>query len=230
VAAILTLAALFACSRSRSTSGRRGQTRRLADSKTAPAWTAALTPGHRVIDPTEPSSTSAAAPGSSSTWASSTGGREPLLVTSAWARFQERPGRQRRCSGPTAPRSAAVCAGPDRAAALRAPRRTPPRAHQRRAETAGRSAMHAEATGGRPAVLVDDRRPLQVPGEDGEMAAARAYDVQVRRVALADRPTRWWLRLVAGGSVYGLLGTDANGRTGPGLAARGISSASPPRP
>ena len=52
-----------------------------------------------------------------------------------------------------------------------------------------------------------------VPGEDGTIEPLRGeYTVQVR-AALADPADRLaWLRLVVGGSVYGLLGTDGGGR------------------
>ena len=52
-----------------------------------------------------------------------------------------------------------------------------------------------------------------VPGDDGTIEPLRGdYTAQVR-VALADpADTLDWVRLVVGGSVYGLLGTDANGR------------------
>ena len=52
-----------------------------------------------------------------------------------------------------------------------------------------------------------------MPGDDGTIEPLRGdYTAQVR-VALADpADTLDWVRLVVGGSVYGLLGTDANGR------------------
>ena len=52
-----------------------------------------------------------------------------------------------------------------------------------------------------------------MPGEDGTLEPLRGdYTAQVR-VALADpADTLDWVRLVVGGSVYGLLGTDGSGR------------------
>jgi len=54
---------------------------------------------------------------------------------------------------------------------------------------------------------------FSVPDADGELTPLRGdYDAQVR-VALADpADSVEWLRLVVGGSVYGLLGTDGSGR------------------
>jgi peptide/nickel transport system permease protein len=54
---------------------------------------------------------------------------------------------------------------------------------------------------------------FSVPEADGDLTPLKgAYDAQVR-VALADpADTVGWLRLVVGGSVYGLLGTDGSGR------------------
>ena len=52
-----------------------------------------------------------------------------------------------------------------------------------------------------------------VPGEGDELEPLKGRYVAQVRVALADpADSVAWLRLVAGGSVYGLLGTDANGR------------------
>ncbi len=54
---------------------------------------------------------------------------------------------------------------------------------------------------------------FSVPGPDGDLRPLHgAYNAQVR-VAMADpADTLAWLRLVVGGSVYGLLGTDGGGR------------------
>ena len=52
-----------------------------------------------------------------------------------------------------------------------------------------------------------------VPGEDGALRPLKGDYVAQVRVALAHAADSVaWLRLVAGGSVYGLLGTDGNGR------------------
>jgi peptide/nickel transport system permease protein len=79
------------------------------------------------------------------------------------------------------------------------------------------SAMYAEAYGvTMPAARVADDLAaalFSVPGADGELTPLHgSYDAQVR-VALADpADSVEWLRLVVGGSVYGLLGTDGSGR------------------
>ncbi len=79
------------------------------------------------------------------------------------------------------------------------------------------SALYGEAYGvSIPAAELAEDLPAAlfgVPGEDGSIEPLRGeYTAQVR-VALADPADQLaWVRLVVGGSVYGLLGTDAGGR------------------
>lgn len=75
------------------------------------------------------------------------------------------------------------------------------------AEAYGVEVTAAELAGNVTAAL------FSVPGEDGALEPLKGeYTAQVR-VALADpTDTLAWVRVVVGGAVYGLLGTDSSGR------------------